>query len=264
MNDLPHPPQWNARNAAAFSLTGVVASYHLRAPYPSRLMSRLLDLMHPPGGKVLELGCGTGEIARSLAPSSERVDAVDVSAPMLARAPEMPGGDHPAIRWLHAGAEEAPLRGPYALAIAGDSLHWMTWEVVLPRVRDALAAGAYLAIVRSVTPAPPWSDELLDVIRRYSVIQDFVSYNLIEELEKRGLFESTGAESIAAEPYRRSIDEYIRGLHATSGLAAERMGAEASRTFDDAVEALVAPFARDGIVELSGGAELTWGWLRET
>ena len=42
--------------------------------------------------------------------------------------------------------ETAPLDPPYALVTAGESLHWMAWEVVLPRFAAALVPGGLLAI----------------------------------------------------------------------------------------------------------------------
>ncbi|MEX2227158.1 MAG: class I SAM-dependent methyltransferase [Dehalococcoidia bacterium] len=186
------PAHLNDYNAAAFQLRDVVDAYHLRTPYPESLPPFLLSLAVPAGGRVLELGCGTGEIARMLAPDSERVDAVDVSAPMLERASGMPGGDHAAIRWLQGRAEDVELDPPYALAVAGDSLHWMDWETVLPRIAAALAPDAVLAIVSAVPVSQLWSPALRDLFARYSVIHNFVESDLIDELRGRGLFEPIG------------------------------------------------------------------------
>jgi trans-aconitate methyltransferase len=76
-----------------------------------------------------------------------RVDAVDPSAGMLDRGRSLPGGDAPNLAWIHGTAEAAPLRGPYALIVAGASLHWMAWDVVVPRFRDLLNPGGVLAVV---------------------------------------------------------------------------------------------------------------------
>jgi SAM-dependent methyltransferase len=215
--------------------------------------------MRPDGGAVLELGCGTGEIARMLAPHAERVDAIDISAAMLNRARSMPGGDHPAIRWILGSAEEAVFDAPYALAVAGDSLHWMKWETVLPRARDALAPGAPLAIVSAVVAEPPWSPELQHVIRRYSVMQDFMRYSIVDELAKRRLFAPVGEETIGPGPFTRTVGECIEALHATAGFPRERMGTQNAQLFDDAVRAIVAPFADDHVLRLSGSARVVWG-----
>jgi hypothetical protein len=171
----------------------------------------------------------------------------------------MPGGDHPNIRWLVARAEDAPLDGPYALAVAGASLHWMDWDVVLPRVAEQLAPDAVLAIVVSPGVPPPWADDLREITSRYSVIRDWQNADLMALLESRGVFKHVAKEHLAPEPYSRTIDEYVDGQHATSGLARGRMGAGSARAFDDEVRALVTPYAKDGVLELAADAEVDWG-----
>lgn len=255
----PRPAHLTAHNAAAFQIQGVVDRYHLRTPYTRELAPFLLGLMRPAHGRVLELGCGTGEITRALAPHVERIDAIDISAPMLARARTMPGGDHVAIRWIEAATEEAPLDGPYALAVAGDALHWMHWGVVLPRVGAALSSGAYLAIVTAASQEPPWHRELSVVIPRYSTMRDFEPFVLVDELERRGLFAPAGEATLPGVPFARTIDENIAAIHATAGLAAERMPPDDLRAFDDAARAILAPHARDGVLTLRATPKITWG-----
>ena len=207
------PPSWSPHNASAFQLADVVEHYHLRAPYPSALFPFLRDLAVPPRGAVIELGCGTGEITRALASHAERIDAIDISRQMIERARSMPGGDHPAIRWIEGRSEDAPLNGPYALAVAGASLHWMDWDITLPRVARNMSPGAVLAIVVSTGP-PPWGDELHKLVSQYSAIQNWENADLIAMLEQRQLFKRVGEKTIAAEPYQRTVEQYIDGLHA--------------------------------------------------
>jgi SAM-dependent methyltransferase len=252
------PPSWSVHNAAAFQLDDVVENYHLRSPYPSTLAPFLLALAVTPGAAVLELGCGTGEITVALAQHVERIDAIDVSRQMIEKGRSMPGGDHAAIRWIVGRAEDAPLDGPYGLAVAGKSLHWMDWDIVLPRLAGALAPGAVLAIAVSIDP-PPWAEDLHPLISRYSAIQNWENADLIGLLEGRGVFKRLGEKQFEAEPYQRTVEEYIDGLHATSGLARERMGPDNARVFDEEVRALAAPHAVDGVLELAAGAEVAWG-----
>jgi len=259
MAEANRPPSWNQHNAAAFQLDDVVEHYHLRAPYPSTLVPFLLDLAVSPGGAVLELGCGTGEIARTLAPHVERIDAIDISPQMIAKARTLPGGDHPAIRWIEGRVEDAALDGPYVVAVAGKSLHWMDWDVVLPRIANQLAWRAVLAIVVGESTPPPWLDALRQLTSKYSAIQNWENADLIALLEERRLFRRIDETKLDAEPYARTVDEYIDAQHATSGLARERMGTENARAFDDAVRALVTPYATDGVLHLEAPAEITWG-----
>jgi hypothetical protein len=171
----------------------------------------------------------------------------------------MPGGDHPNIRWLVARAEDAPLEGPYALAVAGASLHWMEWDIVLPRISEHLAPGAVLAIVVSREVPPPWADAVREIIGRYSVIQNWQNADLMALLESRRVFKHIRKEHLPPEPFTRTVDEYIDAHHATSGMPRARMGAENARAFDDEMRTLLTPYARDGVLELAASAEVDWG-----
>jgi hypothetical protein len=135
----------------------------------------------------------------------------------------------------------------------------MDWDIVLPRLAGSLAPGAVLAIAVGPEAPPPWNAELRALTERYSAIQDWQNADLIGLLEGRGVFERLGTKQFDAEPYRRTVEEYIDGLHATSGLARERMGAENVRAFDEAVRALAAPHAMGGVLELAAGGAVTWG-----
>src|SRR5215467_11417132 len=155
---MKHPFLQGAHNAGRFQDQSVVDRYHLRPTYPSETFTILNELIVDEPRAVLDVGCGTGNVARPLASSVERIDAVDLSLPMLERARTLPGGDSPKIRWLHGRAEEVELEPPYALVTAGASLHWMEWDVVLPRLARVLTNHGMLAIASVGEPAgsAPW------------------------------------------------------------------------------------------------------------
>src|SRR5262249_53870919 len=157
---------------------------------------------------VLDVGTGTGEIARGLAPRVERVDAVDPSPGMIATGRAMPGGDHPNLTWLEGYAEDAPIRPPYALITAGQSLHWLDWPVVMPRFRDALTLRGVLAVVEQREASHPWDAAVLEEIQRYSTNLKYQPYDLIEELETRGLFRPLGRRETTPVVYSRDVAGY--------------------------------------------------------
>ena len=124
----------------------MVSAYPARPAYPSAVIALLADLVHDTPRVVLDIGCGTGELARRLALLVDRVDAVDFSAGMLDLGRRLSGGDVPTVNWIVGTAEDVALNGPYALITAGKSLHWMDWDVVLPRFARVLTARGVLAI----------------------------------------------------------------------------------------------------------------------
>src|SRR3989442_12993521 len=98
-----------------FQDQSLVDRYHLRPASPPETLTILNELIVDGPRVVLDVGCGTGNIARPLADSGERIDAVDLSLPMLERARMLPRGDSPKIRWLHERAKDVELEPPYAL-----------------------------------------------------------------------------------------------------------------------------------------------------
>ncbi len=256
---LPKPAHLGPAYAAQFQDRSVVAAYHHRPPYPAAVFDILADLVVDDPRVVLDVGCGTGEIARQLAARVERVDAVDQSPGMMARGRLLPGGDLPTLRWIHASAEDAPLRPPYALVTAGASLHWMEWDVVLPRFRDALAPRAALAIVDQQTLPTPWDADLARLIPRFSTNRDYRPYDLVAELMARRLFRRDGEERTASVPFTQAVDAYVESFHARNGFSRDRMGPQQAAAFDDALRALVSPHADAGKIELGIVGVVTWG-----
>ncbi len=61
--------------------------------YPAEVFTVLRGLITDAAPAVLDVGCGTGDIARRLSPLVERVDAVDVSAAMIEQGRRQAGGD---------------------------------------------------------------------------------------------------------------------------------------------------------------------------
>src|SRR5262249_9031306 len=191
--------------AAQFRDPGVVAAYPNRPPYPPELFDVLVGLIRDEPQVVLDLGCGTGDVARILAPRVARVDAVDPSPAMLARGRALPRAEHPHLRWIHAAAETFDYPGPYALMVAAASMHWMDWEVVLPRIERALSPQGRLALVidRPFVNLP-WEDQLLRLLMVYSTNRDYVDYSLIDALTSRRLFAPESTRQPATTPSRRS------------------------------------------------------------
>lgn len=254
----PKPVHLGPQYAAQFQDAAVVAAYPTRPPYPAEVFERLRSLLAGPA-VALDVGCGTGDIARRLAPLVERVDAVDISAGMIVAAQRLPGGDAPNLRWLIGAMEDAPLGPPYGLIVAGESLHWMDWAVVLPRLRAALAPGARLAIVARQEAPSPWSKDLLALIRRYTTNRDYQPYDLVEEMTSRGLFQLEDGTETEAAPFSQSVADYIESIHSRNGFSRDRMTSEDAAAFDTAARSLIAPHAPGGMVALRIRAALRWG-----
>ena len=245
--------------AAAFQEPGVAAAYHHRGTYPRATFAILNELIVDAPRAVLDVGCGADDVARNMVELADRVDAVDFSQAMIEVGKTLLGGDHPNLRWIYSRAEDAPLQLPYALITGGQSLHWMDWNVVLPRFARSLTPNGYVAIVNMEGSPRPWGNEIGALIKRYSTNQEYVPFDMLPAWEQHGLWTPVGSQRTAPEPFEQSVDDYIESFHGMSSLARERMGPERAAAFDAEVRDLVTPYARDGklVSEVSGSVE--WG-----
>jgi SAM-dependent methyltransferase len=244
-------------HALAFDDPAVARAYRTRPPYPPRVFDELLKLLGTRPGWVLDLGCGTGLLARPLIRHVGRVDAVDLSPAMIEEARGQLGGRDRGIRWIVGRAEDVKLAGPYGLAVAGESLHWMRWDVVLPRLATVLAPGAFLAVVYQVVTSP-WDEDLDSIIPRFSRNPSFdKKFSTTDELTKRKLWKPEGELAIETVTRRQKVDDYIESFHARSSLTRRRLGKNAF-AFDDALRGIA---RRHGVteVELKVDAKIIWG-----
>jgi SAM-dependent methyltransferase len=247
--------------AAAWGHPDVAESYRHRPHYPPQTFDILSGLIVDDSPAVLDLGCGTGFIARPLAPLVHRVDAVDISAAMIEEGKNLPGGDHPGITWIVGRAEDVALHPPYALATTGDSLHWMEWGVVLPRLVDALSPAGWLAILTTdgtiITEDQTVEEEVLHLIERYSTYWR-PNLRLLEELKRHGLFHEQGRAETGATVLRQSVDDYVESFHARASLSWGRLTSDDAAAFDASLKQLM--LDRVGAtVEQAVRASIIWG-----
>lgn len=263
----PKPRQWSGEHALQWCDPGIARAYRHRPPYPAETFDLLCALVPADlaPGAVLDVGCGTGFVARELARRGgpvARVDAVDRAMSMIEAGRLAPGGDHPRLRWIEGAVEEAPLAPPYALVVTAGSLHWLDWERALPRLRDVLAPGGVLAAVADVIAPAPWDEAVRRACARWSTNRDHRPYDLdtvVAELERRDLFRARGARTTARASHRQSAAEWVESFHARNGLSRDRLGAAAARRCDAELAACVAPFCRDGVVTQGVAARIVWG-----
>lgn len=254
----PKNVRMRTNDFTAFQDPSVIASYRHRPPFPREVFAVLSGLITDTPRRVLDIGCGTGFVARELLPYVDAVDAVDVSAGMIDTGKRLPGGDDPRLRWILGRAEDAPLDPPYALVTAGDSLHWMDWSALLPRLGAMLTARGYLAVFECGQEPPPWQADLLPIIRRYSTLRAYTPFNLVEELVRPGLFAVHGSHTTAPVPFTQSVEAYVASFHGRSSFSCDRMTPADADAFDAAVRDLVTAYHPD-TVTLSLVTTIAWG-----
>jgi SAM-dependent methyltransferase len=254
------PRHWGPEHARQWRDASMARAYPCRPPYPPETFARLRALVAGPAPhRVLDIGCGTGDIARGVAPLVDHVDAVDLSGAMLAIGRGLPGGDRRNLRWIEADAEAAPAGAPYALVTAGESIHWMDWSRLFPRLHGALHPAGVLCIVERNEARAPWSDGLGALIPRFSTNRDFRPADVCDELRTRGWFTEQGRHTTGSVEVVQSVDEYVEAMHSRNGFSRDRMTPESALGFDREFRDLLARHSVSGEVRLQVSALLVWG-----
>ncbi len=258
----PKPSGLGPEYAAQFEDDSVARAYGFRVPYPPEVFAFLGSLQPDGPGRVLELGCGSGDLTIGLAPHTNSIDAVDPSDALLAVARRRQGDATFRINWHACSAESFPYRGPYSLVVAAQSLHWMDWAVVLPNIASSVRPDGWLAVVGR-SGETPLRSELRSVIPRYSTNQDFEPYDLVQHLTDRGMFDEAGRQNLGGYEFRQPVDEFIESIHSQNGFSRDRMSNESADAFDREVRELARPHVRDGTLAIYVGASVVWGRARD-
>jgi len=130
----------------ARSFETVAADYERHRPeYPEEALRWAVgQLGIRPRGRVLDVGAGTGKLARGLVAIGLDVVAVEPGAPML----EQLRRAVPEADALDGAAESIPLSGASVdAAFAGQAYHWFDRERAVPELHRVVRAGGGLALL---------------------------------------------------------------------------------------------------------------------
>jgi len=119
-----------------------------RADFPVAGIERLVALgVGISGQRLLDLGCGTGTIARQFAARGCTVTGVDIDVRMLAAARDLAAEADLQIEWLECHAEETGFSpGSFDVITAAQCWHWFDGEAAASEVRRLLLAGGLVAV----------------------------------------------------------------------------------------------------------------------
>ncbi|NUP42800.1 MAG: class I SAM-dependent methyltransferase [Streptomyces sp.] len=98
-------------------------------------------------GRAVDVGCGTGDLARLLAGRADEVRGVDSDPGIVARARELSGDRYRHVVYSVADAPDGLPPGPYDVITCVAVLHHLPLAETLTRFRQQLAPGGTLLIV---------------------------------------------------------------------------------------------------------------------
>ena len=144
-----------------------------RPTYPDALVDHACEVAGiGEGDRVLEIGCGTGQLTRSLLARGLRVSALEPGDQLIGVAEEglRDAGE---VELLHARLEDVRLpRGGYAAVFSASAIHWVDPDLSWRKIADALAPGGTLALIQYFGLREPRSaddqEALLSALRRHA------------------------------------------------------------------------------------------------
>ena len=256
-----------ARPGIAFEAREVVDRYRHRPDYPPGVYARLRTLA-PAHGSLLDLGCGTGKIARQLAHHFATVTAVDPSQAMLDRARSLPNGDAGNIVWIRGLAEDTPLGdADFDLIVAAQSIHWMDHARVFPRLRRRMRPPRVLAVVDGDTPFdPPWEADWRRFLAKWIPEISGMAFAPDDReaffLRYRRFVAIDGDDHVLSAPIRQSVAAVIACQHSRDAFAPSKLG-DRLPAFDAELADILRPHAVDGHLTYRIRTRLTWGRIRQ-
>jgi len=228
-----------------------------RLPYPESMLTDLIRRAAiPGGGRLLDLACGTGQLAFPLRRWFGEVWAVDREPDMveMVRAKAAARGAED-IRPVVSDAETLDAEpGYFALAVIGNAFHRLNRDLVAGRILGWLEPGGYLALCWTSGPYGPnageqdWQQALAAVVGRWTAALGAEGrvpegWNLPRQrrpdpqvLSDAG-FEMAGHHEFAIE-HRWSVPALAGYIRSTSFLPASVLGDQAAAFDADLVASL--------------------------
>lgn len=247
---------------------GTAAYYDRYRPgYPQSLFDDLRGrLPLTGGGRLLDLACGTGQVALPLARDFAEVVAVDQEPGAVTwgrRKAQAAGLTH--VRWITGAAETVAVDGRFELVSIGNAFHRLQRRRVARRLLDWLQPGGGVALLWADTPAQGkqrWQQELAAVFEEW-----------LTKAGTRELIPAGWQETMATEPPETvlrdagltylgrfkftatqtwTVESLIGFAYSTSILSRRALG-DASATFERELAERLSPLATDGTFAASAG-----------
>ncbi len=216
-----------------------------RPGYTSEFFDYIIRYFNLNGeGRLLDVGCGTGQLAIPLAKNFDEVVGLDPEQEMLDEAKvqaEKAGVGN--ISWLCARAEDlSENSGVFRLTTVGAALHWMDQKVVLQKIYDHAEVGGGLAVVYDSAGSwatkdestDPWQKKVREILKKYLGEQRRAGNTFYQKPEEEfdDLVEQSpfGACEVWAHEYTKewSVESIMGFLYSTSfasrRLLGERVG----------------------------------------
>lgn len=237
------------------------AKYRVR--YPRKLLDDIVETFHLDGrGTLLDLGCGTGELAIPLSRFFESVIAWDPDKDMLEEGNKKArSAGVKNIIWQKKSSKDLPsLKRSFRLVAMGGSFHWMEQEEVLNQLFDLVEPNGGMAISGGAKPLEFSSetserDKIIKiVIKKYLGPERRAGEQIYTHPEKsfEEYLQNSKFHDFEEHYYEveltRNIDEVVGNLFSTSFASKKQLGEQVEEFTKD---------LRDKLANISKTGEFT-------
>ncbi len=156
---------------------------------------RLIELLAPkPGERVLDAGCGIGDLTAQLAASGAQVTGLDHSAVLLEQARHR----YPQIAWFQADFLETAPSPAYDAVFSHAALHWIgDYPETARRLYAWLRPGGRIAITAGgVTPALAMMESGLPPAAALEAILLAAGFEAVRVISEPGLLLATASRPV--------------------------------------------------------------------
>jgi 2-polyprenyl-3-methyl-5-hydroxy-6-metoxy-1,4-benzoquinol methylase len=244
------------------------AAYYTRyrVPYPDELILRITERTGlKPGGRLLDLGCGPGQLGIAFARlSGANVTGMDPEPEMIATAAQDAGEAGVAITLRQGSSYDlGPDLGKLHLTVMGRSFHWMDRPTTLEVLDTLIEPGGAVVLFhdRHIASSPNWRAVLRQLTETFSPERHS------EQMLRRGPDWLPHEAILLRSPFRKlerigvlrermlTIEDVIGRALSSSVTSPQALG-ERTAEFEEALRSELLRIAPDGplteIVEVNG------------
>jgi SAM-dependent methyltransferase len=224
-----------------------------RISYPPKLIRRVADLVGlGENDRVLDLGCGPGQLAIGFSYFANEVVGVDPEPEMLTIAAEAARGLASNVKFCEGSSFDIDRSlGRFRLVTMGRSFHWMDRPATLHRLDDMVEVGGAITLFgdRHINvPENAWHDEWRVITERYAQSDPAWQQRRAEPSHESVLLASRFSRlervSLIAQ-HVSTVDRMVERARSMSTLSRQQIGAREDEVAHE-LRALLSGIATDG------------------